>query len=100
MLYTLVPDVDIVNRIVVPRINAHWDDVAYALHYKTYTVSSISRKHNDDPTKCCKELLKDWIITDNGDGPKIWSTLLRRLKNVVDLLAVRDEIIKELENLS
>ena len=86
----------ILNRIVVPRINAQWEDVAYALEYQIYKVDSIKSKHNNEPTKCCKELLKDWIITDNGIGPKIWLTLLDELRNIGDLAAVTEEIMEEL----
>ena len=85
--------------IVVPRIRAQWEDVAYALRYQIHMVDSIRSKHNNDPTKCCKELLKDWIITYNGIGPKIWLTLLNKLKNIGDLAAVREVIMEELQNL-
>ena len=82
--------------IVVPRINTVWDEVAYALRYDIYTVESIRTKHNNNPKMCCSELFKDWLITNNGSGPKIWSTLLKKLKNVVDLAAAREVIVKEL----
>ena len=82
--------------IVIPRINADWEDVAYALHYKIPAVKSIKTKHNNDPKKCCKELLTDWLITNNGVGPKVWSTLLDKLEKVEELTAAREEIRKEL----
>ena len=37
------------NTIVVPRIQADWEDVAYALRYKISTVKSIKEKNRDDP---------------------------------------------------
>ena len=82
--------------IVVPRINADWEDVAFALRYKIPAVKFIRSKHNNDPKKCCKELLTDWLTTNNGVGPKVWSTLLDKLKKVGELTAVREEIRKEL----
>ena len=40
-----------------------------------------------------RELFKDWLTTNNGAaaGPKIWSTLLEKLKSIVDLAAAREE---------
>lgn len=86
----------ILNMTVVPKIKAVWDDVAYALRYEIYTVDSIRSKYNSDPTKCCKELFRDWLTTNNGAGPKTWFTLLEKLKNVVDFAAAREVIMKEL----
>ena len=87
---------DDLNQIVVPNICADWEDVAYALHYEIPIVKSIQCKHNNDPKKCCKELLTDWLRTNNGTGPKIWLTLLDKLKKVDELTATREKIIEEL----
>lgn len=92
----LEPEMGDFNYIVVPKISHLWDEVAYTLHYEISTVSSISNKHNDDPKKCCKELLKDWLSSNNGATPKLWSTFINKLKKVGDLTAAREEIIKEL----
>ena len=88
----------VLNEIVVPKINAYWEDVAYALRYKIPTVESIKRKNNEDPQRCCKELFRDWLTTNNGAeaGAKIWLTLLGKLRNVGELAAAREDIIKEL----
>ena len=87
------------NKIVIPKIQAEWEDVAYALCYKIPTVNAIKAKCNDNPKRCCKELFKDWLSTDHGASPKIWSTLLDKLKEVEDLAAARDEIMEELKKL-
>ena len=89
-----------INKIVVPKIQAEWEDVAYALRYKIPTVKAIKAKYNDDPKKCCKELLTDWLSTDNGVGPKTWSTLLDKLKEVEDLAAVTNEVMDEVKKLT
>lgn len=86
----------VLNKIVVPKISANWEEVAYALCFKIHTVESIASKHNGDPKKCCMELLKNWLSTSNGVKPKNWSTLLSKLKDVEELDAVSEEIIKEL----
>ena len=84
------------NMIVVPKISADWEDVAYALRYEIPAVRLINSKHNGDPKKCCKELLTNWLTTDNGVGPRIWSTLLDKLKEVQELAAAREKIREEL----
>ena len=52
--------------------------------------------HKGNPTKCCKELFKNWLSTDNGAKPKIWQTLLDKLKEIKELCGVTEDIIKVL----
>ena len=89
--------VDIIT-IVIPRIQAEWEDVAYALDFEIATVKAI--KTNDNPKKCCRELFIDWLSTDHGVGPKTWSTLIEKLKKIEELAAATNEIINELEKLA
>ena len=84
------------NRIVVPQVSAQWEDIAYALQYDIPTVEKISVKCKDNPTKCCKELFKNWLTTDNGAKPKIWQTLMDKLKEIEDLACVTEDIMKRL----
>ena len=84
---------------VIPKIQTEWEDVAFALEYEIQTVNSIKDKHHEDPRKCCKELLKDWLATGNGKSPKTWSTLLDALKRLDDLKGVIHEIEKDFNNL-
>ena len=92
--YTSEPLMHDLNRIVVPRVSAEWEDVAYALQYDIPTVEKISVKHKENPTKCCKELFKNWLATDKGAKPKIWQTLLDKLKEIEELYGVTEDIIK------
>ena len=87
-----------INKIVIPRIQAEWQDVAYALCYKICEVKAI-RTDNKNSKKCCQELFEDWLSTNHGAGPKTWSTLLDKLDEVKDLTAARNEIMSELEKL-
>ena len=84
------------NRIVVSNVSAEWEDIAYALQYDIHTVKHIRNKHKENPKKCCKELFEDWLATDNGAKPKIWQTLLDKLKEIEDLHSITDDIIKKL----
>ena len=85
------------NKIVVPQVMAHWEDVAYtSLHYDIPTVDGIIAKHKGDPKKCCQELFKDWLSTDRGVGPKTWKVLLKQLKEVSELTASVEKITEQL----
>ena len=84
------------NRIVVPKVSAEWEDIAYALQYDIPAVEKISVKHKENQTKCCKELFKNWLATDNGAKPKIWQTLLDKLKEIEELHEETENIIKML----
>ena len=82
------------NRMVVPKVSAEWEDIAYALQYDIPAVEKISVKCKENPTKCCKELFKNWLATDNGAKPKIWQTLMDKLKEIEELGGVTEEIMK------
>ena len=89
-----------INKIVVPRIHAEWEDFAYALDYEIATVQGISAKHKEDPKKCCRELFIDWLSTDHGVGPRTWKTVIGKLKEIDKLVAAADEIMIKLADLN
>lgn len=76
-----MPEMRDLNRLVVPRIEVHWNDVAYALHYKLYTADAIQDKFKG---RACMRFFEDWLSTDHGAsaGPKTWLTLLNAIKEV------------------
>ena len=84
------------NRIVVPKVSAQWEDIAYALQYDIPAVENINLKCNGNPTKCCKEMFKNWLATDNGAKPKIWQTLMDKLKEIEELCGVTEDIMEVL----
>ena len=84
------------NRIVIPKVLPVWESVAYALCYDIPTVRLIKSKHNDNPTKCCRELFEDWLVTSNGATPKTWGTLLDKLKQINNLTRATKQIREEL----
>ena len=88
------------NKIVIPKIEAEWEDVAFVLDYDITTVNSINKKCNDNPRMCCKELFKDWLSTDHGAGSRTWSTLLGKLNEVDELAAANKEIKDEFRKLT
>lgn len=96
MFQHLEPSMDDLNEIVVPKVSAEWTDIAYALKYEIPTVRQIKSKHNENPTKCCKELFEDWLVTGNGVTPKTWETLIDKLKKITDLHSVTEDIKEKL----
>ena len=90
--YYLVPEMGDLNYIVVPKIKAHWEDVAYALRFKIHDVQAIKEKYHEDPKKCCVQLFADWLSTNKGVTPKTWPTLLAKLKKVEELTEVVENI--------
>ena len=88
---------DTLIKFVIPKVMAEWEKIAYALHYTIFIVNSLKEKHKSDPSKCCMELFNDWLITNNGDGPKLWSTLLYTLKGINELTAATEAIIEDLK---
>ena len=87
------------NRIVVAKVSAEWEDIAYALQYDIPAVEKINEKHSGNPTKCCKELFKNWLSTDNGAKPKIWETLLDKLKEIEELHKETEDMMETLQQM-
>ena len=83
------------NKIVVPKVSAEWEDIALALDYGISYIKKISLEHKD-PKKCCRALFKDWLETSNGAEPKIWQTLLDKLKEIEEFHAIAKDIIEKL----
>ena len=81
---------------VVPRIAARWDDVAIYLGYEVEYKQLIERKCNQEPEKCCKKLLEDWLSSNRGVTPKSWSKLIEVLRGIKNLKATTEKIVKEL----
>ena len=83
------------SKIVIPEIKANWKDVAYtSLHYDIPKVRSIEEKHCNDPKKCCRELFEDWLCTCKEGKSKTWETLIQQLKEIEELKASVEKIVK------
>ena len=75
------------TKIVIPKIMNEWEYIAEAFRYDLNTIKAITERKGNNPRQCCRELFKDWLMTNNGDkvGEKAWSTLLRVLKDVDEI---------------
>ena len=87
-----------INKIVIPQIQAEWEDVACALCYRITKVEAIKAKYKNSK-KCCQILFEDWLSMNHGASPKTWSTLLDKLSKLKDLTAARNNIMNKLEKL-
>ena len=84
-------------KIVIPKIAAHWDTLAYFLEFKVSRVEIIRKKHSNDPEESCKEVFIHWLTSDEGITPKTWGVLLKTLKDIKKLTAATEQIEKELK---
>lgn len=90
------------RKIVIPKIMNEWEFVAEAFYYDLATITAIKQTQQNDPRKCCGEIFKDWLTTNHGAkaGPKVWSTLLEKLKEIDEISAdVTVDIIAKLKHL-
>ena len=83
------------NKIVIPKIMAHWKYLAFAMRYKIVDVKAIEGDGKDLKERC-EKLLTNWLETSHGATPKTYQTLLKYIKEVDDLVAASEEIEQEL----
>ena len=81
--------------IVIPKIKAKWQDVAYRMRYEPYEVDAIAIESRD-LKECCIKLLTNWLKTSHPPTPKTWQALLEHLKCIDELTAAMEQIEKEL----
>ena len=73
-------------KIVIPKIQSEWEDVAYSMRYDITIVKTI-KEDCQNSEKCCKKLFEDWLTTSHGATPKTRFELLNRIKEVDSLKA-------------
>ena len=81
------------TEIVIPKIKAEWESLAYCMRYQPSDVTGFKTDFQN-LKQCCKELFINWITTDHGPKPKTYQTLLSHIENIKDLVGV-SEVIKE-----
>jgi len=89
------PDMWNLIKIVIPKVKASWEDVAYSMGYDVYFVEA-TKEDFSNLDKRCRKVFTDWLTTSHGPTPKTWQTLLSKLKDVDDLKAAVESIDKEL----
>ena len=91
------PDMWNLIKIVISKIQADWEDVAYSMEYDVATVKAF-KEDGHDGKKCCRKLFEDWLDSSHGTTPKTWSKLLERIKEVDSLHTASENIVKELKS--
>ena len=89
------PDMWTLIKIVVPKIKAEWELVAFSMNYDLYTVKAIREDYQNEK-ECCKRLFEDWLSSSRGVKPKTWNVLLGRIKHVPSLRMAAESIEKQL----
>ena len=82
-------------KVVIPKVAAYWDRLAYCLDFKIAKVDIIKKKYLNDPEECCKEMFVQWLSTKENIDAKTWGVLLKTLRDI-DLIAVAEQIETEL----
>ena len=100
LIVVLEPQMKHLINIVVPKVAACWNDVAFSLDFKISAVEIIARDFQNRTVSCCKEVFEQWLKSGKGTQPKVWSTLLMALKKVENLQAATAEIEAELKNIA
>ena len=84
-------------KIVVPKIAAHWNKLAYFLEFDISRVEIIRKQHPNDPEERCAEVFIHWLTSDEGISPKTWGVLIKTLKEIKKFTAVTEQIEKALK---
>ena len=83
------------TKIVIPKIKAHWSDLAKAMRYKYEDIKAFENEDRDLKERC-EKLLTNWLNTGHGPEPKTYQTLLDHIKEVDELTRASKEIEEEL----
>ena len=86
------PDMWRLIKMVIPKIEAEWENVAYSMGYDPSTVNAIDKGCNGRLDTCCQKLFSDWLATGRGCTPKTWQKLLERIGDVDNLAAAVEKI--------
>ena len=85
------------NEYVIPKIAVYWKRVADSLEFDIHTIKIIEKKFQNDPMESCEEMMREWLSTDIGLKPKVWSTLIAALKGIKQLTATIEEIEQDIK---
>ena len=90
----------LLHSIAIPKISFEWKTVADFLELDLSLIKIIQERCNNDPTTCCGEMLREWLMSDSGLQPKTWSTLIKTLKMIKKLASVTGEIEENFKSMT
>ena len=85
-----------INRIVIPRIAPHWEEVAYELLIPDESIETFKSDSKGNTKGCCLKMFKAWIHSRVGALPKTWEKLMMAISNVEELQRATEQIKDEL----
>ena len=83
------------TEIVILKIKAEWERLAYRMRYTTQEVKAF-KKDSQDSAECCKNLLDDWISTGHIPKPKTYQTLLKYIRKIDKVTTASETVEKGL----
>ena len=86
----------LIHKLVIPKVSYCWKKIADFLEYATAKKKEIEERQRGDPSKCCTELMEDWLNSDRGVAPKTWHKLVSVLKEIKELSIEVDSIKRSL----
>ena len=84
------------NEIVIPKMKAYWEDLAYAMSYSIAEVEAFDKEAKGDLHESCEKLFVNWLTTSHGPEPKTYETLLNHIRKIDTLTAESEAIEKKL----
>ena len=75
----------LIHKLVIPKVSYCWEKIADFLEYPIAKKKEIKERQRGDPSKCCTELMEDWLTSDQGVAPKTWHNLVSVLKEIREL---------------
>jgi len=88
----------LLHKMVIPKISTWWKTVADFLELEPLIIDTIQEQCGNDHAKCCEEMLRKWLTSDNGLHPKLWPTLIGSIKDIEHLSTCGEEIEQELKS--
>ena len=86
----------LMHQLVIPKVSYCWKTIADHLEYPIEKKKEIDERQRGDPSKCCAELMEDWLTSDRGVAPKTWDKLVLVLIEIGDLSSVAHRIKRSL----
>ena len=72
----------LLHSIVIPKILSEWKTVVDFLELNLSLIKIIQERCDNDPSTCCGEMLREWLMIDSGLQLKMWSTLINFENNL------------------
>ena len=94
------PNMKHLHELVIPKIYAHWKEVAVCLCYSQETIEIMDKNSTSEyPMQCCEDMLRDWLCSDDSVNPHSWETLINTLKQIQQLTTLAEQIEENVEEL-